>query len=114
MKKELGDCTRRLSLCFLFSSSAGGFSKSISFWSTYFTRPKRNEPKVSTNSNVEIKLNTQAKSSQLRLKATAVRQHSISTYARSSTKHKQKTTEHETLLASTHDLEKSETHAARL
>lgn len=31
MKKELGDCTRRLSLCFLFSSSAGGLSKSMSF-----------------------------------------------------------------------------------
>lgn len=35
MKNELGDWTRRLSLCFLFSSSAGGFSKSISFWRTY-------------------------------------------------------------------------------
>jgi len=35
MKKEFGDWTRRLSLCFLFSISAGGFSKSISFWRTY-------------------------------------------------------------------------------
>lgn len=34
MKKELGVCTSLLSLCFLFSSSAGGWSKSISFWST--------------------------------------------------------------------------------
>ena len=35
MKKELGDCTRRLSLCFLFSSSAGGFSRSMSFGRTW-------------------------------------------------------------------------------
>lgn len=34
MKKELGDCTSRLSLCFLFSSSAGGLSRSMSFWRT--------------------------------------------------------------------------------
>jgi hypothetical protein len=34
MKKELGDCTRRLSLCFFFSSSAGGWRRSISFEST--------------------------------------------------------------------------------
>lgn len=35
MKKELGDCTRRLSLCFLISNSADGCSKSTSFWRTY-------------------------------------------------------------------------------
>ncbi|MFS8030836.1 hypothetical protein Hanom_Chr17g01538791 [Helianthus anomalus] len=34
MKKEFGDCTRRLSLCFLFSNSAGGFSRSTSFGKT--------------------------------------------------------------------------------
>lgn len=34
MKKLLGDCTSLLSLCFLFSSSAGGFSRSISAEST--------------------------------------------------------------------------------
>lgn len=34
MKKELGDCTSLFNLCFLFSSSAGGCSKSISFEST--------------------------------------------------------------------------------
>jgi hypothetical protein len=34
MKKELGDCTRRFSLCFLLSSSTGGCSRSISFEST--------------------------------------------------------------------------------
>ncbi len=34
MKKELGDCTRRFSLCFLLSNSTGGCSKSISFEST--------------------------------------------------------------------------------
>ena len=40
MKKEFGDCTRRLSLCFLFSNSAGGFSKSISFCRTYSPKKK--------------------------------------------------------------------------
>eukprot|EP00192_Tetraselmis_astigmatica_P023553 CAMPEP_0117666448 /NCGR_PEP_ID=MMETSP0804-20121206/10382_1 /TAXON_ID=1074897 /ORGANISM="Tetraselmis astigmatica, Strain CCMP880" /LENGTH=60 /DNA_ID=CAMNT_0005473995 /DNA_START=445 /DNA_END=623 /DNA_ORIENTATION=+ len=30
MKKELGDCTKRLSLCFDFSNSTGGCSKSMS------------------------------------------------------------------------------------
>lgn len=34
MKKLLGDCTRRLSLCLRFSSSAGGLSKSISLCRT--------------------------------------------------------------------------------
>lgn len=34
MKYELGDATRRLSLCFLFSSSAGGWSRSMSHDST--------------------------------------------------------------------------------
>uniref|UniRef100_A0A2P2JV15 40S ribosomal protein S27 n=1 Tax=Rhizophora mucronata TaxID=61149 RepID=A0A2P2JV15_RHIMU len=34
MKKELGDWTRRFSLCFLFSVSAGGFNTSMSFWRT--------------------------------------------------------------------------------
>ena len=34
MKKELGDWTRRFFLCLSFSSSAGGFSRSMSFWST--------------------------------------------------------------------------------
>lgn len=34
MKKELGDCTRRFSLCFRFSSSAGGCKRSISLEST--------------------------------------------------------------------------------
>ena len=34
MKKELGDQTRRFFLCLSFSSSAGGFSRSMSFWST--------------------------------------------------------------------------------
>ena len=43
MKKEFGDWTRRLSLCFLFSNSAGGFSKSISFWRT-IVRKKRWKP----------------------------------------------------------------------
>ena len=34
MKKELGDWTRRFFLCLSFSSSAGGLSRSMSFWST--------------------------------------------------------------------------------
>lgn len=34
MKKELGDWTSRFFLCFSFSSSAGGLSKSMSFCST--------------------------------------------------------------------------------
>uniref|UniRef100_J3LXF0 Uncharacterized protein n=1 Tax=Oryza brachyantha TaxID=4533 RepID=J3LXF0_ORYBR len=34
MKNELGDWTRRFFLCLSFSSSAGGFSRSMSFWST--------------------------------------------------------------------------------
>ena len=34
MKKELGDWTRRFFLCFSFSRSAGGLSKSMSFCST--------------------------------------------------------------------------------
>jgi hypothetical protein len=38
MKKELGDCTKRLSLCFCFSSSAGGLSRSISLCSTCVLR----------------------------------------------------------------------------
>lgn len=44
MKKELGDCTNRLSLCFLFSSSAGGFSKSISFWRTWEAKNQATRP----------------------------------------------------------------------
>lgn len=47
MKKEFGDCTSRLSLCFLFSSSAGGFNRSISFWRTY-EFPRQNTKKVNT------------------------------------------------------------------
>lgn len=35
MKKELGDWTRRFNLCFFFSSSAGGCSKSMSLERTW-------------------------------------------------------------------------------
>ena len=65
MKKELGDWTRRLSLCFLFSSSAGGFSKSISFWRTWspkisFTKFKINFFffKFPFTKNITLKLST--------------------------------------------------------
>lgn len=34
MKNELGDCTRRLSLCFCCSSALGGFSRSMSLCRT--------------------------------------------------------------------------------
>uniref|UniRef100_A0A0A9G9M6 Uncharacterized protein n=1 Tax=Arundo donax TaxID=35708 RepID=A0A0A9G9M6_ARUDO len=42
MKKELGDWTRRFFLCLSFSSSAGGLSRSMSFWSTC-APPRENE-----------------------------------------------------------------------
>jgi hypothetical protein len=42
MKKELGDWTRRFFLCLSFSSSAGGLSRSMSFWST--CAPPRENP----------------------------------------------------------------------
>ena len=40
MKKELGDWTRRFFLCLSFSSSAGGLSRSMSFWSTCNESPR--------------------------------------------------------------------------
>ena len=43
MKKELGDWTRRFFLCLSFSSSAGGLSRSMSFWSTCATNQSRNQ-----------------------------------------------------------------------
>jgi len=46
MKKEFGDCTRRFFLCLSFSSSAGGLSRSISFWSTCARNQSRNQIEV--------------------------------------------------------------------
>jgi hypothetical protein len=43
MKKELGDWTRRFFLCLSFSSSAGGLSRSMSFWSTCATNQSHNQ-----------------------------------------------------------------------
>lgn len=40
MKNELGDCTSRLSLCFCFSSSTGGCSRSMSLARTCGGRGK--------------------------------------------------------------------------
>jgi len=43
MKKELGDWTRRFFLCLSFSSSAGGLSRSMSFWSTILEMPAKED-----------------------------------------------------------------------
>jgi len=43
MKKELGDWTRRFFLCLSFSSSAGGLSRSMSFWSTCARNQSHNQ-----------------------------------------------------------------------
>lgn len=57
MKKELGDCTKRLSLCFLFSSSAGGLSRSISFGRTCKANEKAAKPLDIRFSGKEVKEN---------------------------------------------------------
>ena len=60
MKKELGDWTRRFFLCLSFSSSAGGFRRSMSFWSTCTTAPESkkirtvNPTKIQTREDREI------------------------------------------------------------
>jgi hypothetical protein len=52
MKNELGNWTRRLFLCLSFSSLAGGFSRSMSFYSTTETTLMRIQ---SYKSNIENK-----------------------------------------------------------
>lgn len=58
MKNELGDCTSLLSLCFLFSRSAGGWSKSISFWSTCSQPATNHLLQHNLISNIKITLTT--------------------------------------------------------
>lgn len=52
MKKELGLCTKRLRLCFSFSSSAGGWRRSISLCST--CAYPRTEPGVQLGLNIDV------------------------------------------------------------
>ena len=50
MKKELGLCTRRLSLCLRASSAAGGCRRSTSWGSTCWKKKRRGSEPVSTKS----------------------------------------------------------------